>query len=101
MDQQQALKLVREFVQAIRDEVSLRAVYVFGSVVSGSTHQYSDIDVALFVEGTGQSSFLDLIVRLYRAADAIDPRIEPHLFTLDSRHNRFVENIEKTGIRIA
>lgn len=101
MDQQEALKLARNFIQAIGDTVSLRAVYVFGSVVSDSMHQYSDIDVALFVEGVDQFSYLDLLVRLYRVADGIDPRIEPHVFTLDSPHNRFVDNIEKTGIRIA
>ena len=101
MDQEQIMKLVRDFVRQAKKEIPLHAVYVFGSMLSGAMHKYSDIDVALFTESVPPSDRLALLVRLYRMADAIDPRIEPHLFSLDSAQNRFAETIRETGIRIA
>ncbi len=101
MDQEQIIKKARDFVRQAEKEITLHAVYVFGSTASGTTHKYSDIDVALFTENVPPSERLALLIRLYRMADTIDPRIEPHLFSLDSSQNRFAEIIRETGIRIA
>ena len=37
--------------QVLRRMTPVRAVYVFGSRVEGDAHQWSDIDVALFLDG--------------------------------------------------
>lgn len=44
---QRALNAVR----ILKRSAAVRAAYIFGSQVEGKPHRFSDIDVALFVEG--------------------------------------------------
>ena len=65
----------------------VRAAYLFGSQVQGMADQWSDIDIAVFVEGAEEWDF----ERLSRACGAAQRRagfdIEMHIFPSSSYEN--------------
>ena len=44
----------RRAVQVIAQQAPVRAAYLFGSQVEGTADEFSDIDIAAFVDGAGQ-----------------------------------------------
>ncbi len=69
-----------EAVRVIGQWGPVRAAYLFGSQVQGNADQWSDIDIAVFVEGAEEWDF----ERLSRACGAAQRRagleIEMHVF---------------------
>jgi len=69
-----------EAVRVIGQWGRVRAAYLFGSQVQGTADQWSDIDIAVFVEGAEEWDF----ERLSRACGAAQRRagldIEMHVF---------------------
>jgi predicted nucleotidyltransferase len=41
---------VRRAVKLLAEEAEVRAAYVFGSQITGQAHQYSDVDIGVFIE---------------------------------------------------
>jgi len=82
----------------------VRAAYLFGSQVQGTADQWSDIDVAVFVEGAEEWDF----ERLSRACGAAQQRagldIEMHIFPASSYDNppraSFAQYILQHGTRL-
>jgi predicted nucleotidyltransferase len=102
MDQEQALKIARAFLDAVRASgYRVQAAFLFGSASRGSAGPDSDIDIALALDGMANS--FDTQVALMRLRRSIDLRIEPHPFA--SMHeddpSGFLAEILKSGIRIA
>ncbi len=73
-----------EAVRVIEEWGHVRAAYLFGSHVQGTADQWSDIDIAAFVEGAEEWDF----ERLSRACGAVQRRagldIEMHIFPASS-----------------
>ncbi|WP_045214514.1 nucleotidyltransferase domain-containing protein [Desulfonatronovibrio magnus] len=69
---------VAQYVRILQDHgVNVSRAYLFGSHVSGSAHEWSDIDVAL-VTDRFQGDSIDFKFFLTRLTRKIDPDIEPH-----------------------
>ena len=75
--------------------------YLFGSVVNNKTHEYSDIDLAVWDKNFSGVMHEDVerlkyLLRRYRT-------IELHSFTEDTNeeNNPFVEIIKQTGLRLS
>jgi predicted nucleotidyltransferase len=81
---------------------NLVKAYLFGSYAKMTDTQYSDIDLALIIDGVDDNERFDLQVQLMLLASDFDIRIEPHPisgkdFTVN---NPFAAEIIKTGIEI-
>ncbi len=101
MDQKEALEKATRFSRLAKEVLEVEAAVLFGSHLTGSVDEYSDIDVGLFVEQLdGDKDYLSLLRDLYGLADRIDVHIEPHLFVRSEDPAGFAAEIEQKGIPI-
>ena len=76
------------------------AVYLFGSHAKGTANKDSDIDVALVVNHF-EGDYFDVIPPIWRLTEQIDFRIEPHVVARDTDYAGFLDEIQRSGLRIA
>lgn len=92
---------IQSFLHEIQKKYSNVQAYIYGSFAKGTSHKWSDIDLAII-----SPDFADDILedRLYlmRLAASIDDRIEPHPFKkeLFNLNDPLVDEIQKNGIKI-
>jgi len=93
---------VRKYKQLVIDSnfpMKIENVYLFGSHAKGSSHEHSDIDVALVVKRF-KGDFFKVIPPIWKLRRQIDFRIEPHVIARDSDYAGMLNEIEQTGILI-
>jgi predicted nucleotidyltransferase len=101
MDQREAERKARSYVNAARDVVKFDKAVLFGSYADGRPKEYSDIDIGLFMDRLDNNvDYLKLMSSLYHVAMDIDVLIEPHLFIRDEDKSGFGEEIERKGVVI-
>ena len=83
---------------------SVRAVYVFGSQVEGTTDRWSDIDVAAFMEEVENWDIHQRARVMALVMEEAGSNVETHLFPISALENpgrgSFAEYILLHGIRI-
>ncbi len=95
------LDLVRAFVEGEKQRYPVSAAWLFGSWAYGTPGEDSDIDVGLVLEG---DTDLDLESAIFQDAQALDWRLEPHVFSrayFEKARRAMVYDIKEKGIRIA
>jgi len=81
MGKGQAMRIVREFVNALkRQGITIDRVILYGSYVNGTVRPDSDIDVAVVSKDFGKDR-VEEGMTLFRIAGKIDPRLEPVPFS--------------------
>ena len=81
MGKDQAIKVIKEFVSALRREgITIDRVVLYGSYVKGNVRPDSDIDVAVISKDFGKDR-VEEGMTLFRIAGKIDPRLEPVPFS--------------------
>jgi predicted nucleotidyltransferase len=95
-------KSLDRFIQEIKKDLQLEAVYLYGSYAKGKARSWSDIDIAVVARNI-QTDIFDERVRLLTLAAEIDDRLEPHPFRLENfdETDPIVHEILRTGIRVA
>ncbi|MEA3399672.1 MAG: nucleotidyltransferase domain-containing protein [Armatimonadota bacterium] len=100
----QLTRLAQRVDEFLREQVRVAAIYLFGSQVTGRTHEYSDIDLAVF---SPDADDLGLLGRMKLGAglqEACGDDIEPHFFPEWALHDppegSFAEHVITTGKRI-
>jgi predicted nucleotidyltransferase len=82
----------------------VRAAYLFGSHVEGAPDQWSDIDVAVFMEGIEQWDIHQHVAAMALVMAKVGSDVEAHLFPASSLDNPprggFAQYILQHGIRI-
>jgi len=79
----------------------IQKIYVFGSFAKGTSHDNSDIDMAIIFDHLSDS--FDMQVELMKLRRKFDTRIEPHPFS-ESDFNEpspLINEIKKNGLLIA
>lgn len=88
----------------LRDHVEVNAIYLFGSQVSGDTHEFSDIDIAVFSADADQLGMIGRMKLGAQVQRACGDDIEPHFFPAwaleEPPKGSFAEHVIKTGRRI-
>ena len=83
---------------------TVRAVYVFGSLVEGSADRWSDIDVAAFMEGIENWDILQRARAMALVMEEAGSAVEAHLYPVSALVNpgqgSFAEYILRHGVRI-
>lgn len=98
MDKEQAMKLVRQYKQAISGILNSPKVYLYGSYSKGTATKDSDIDVAVIVPSIG-NNWLTLSGKLWYATLAVSTLIEPVLLE-EGGHSPLYQDIMRTGVAI-
>lgn len=102
MSKNKAKKIVEKYAKKLKEsKIPLSGVYLFGSFAKGEARKWSDIDVAIFSK---RKETDDFIIQLGRIIREVDLRIEPHIFSekdLKTISTPLVEEILKTGIKVA
>ena len=97
-----AKRIVKRLVDAVSAAgIPISRAYLFGSVISGRNHEYSDIDVALVSDKFTGISFDDRKA-LNPFVIQIDSSLELHPFTAAdfSDDNPFANEIMRSGILV-
>ena len=93
--------IVKKYALLLKENIKVKAVYLFGSYANDRATEDSDIDVAV-VSDKLSGDMIDDMVYLMKFRRNLDLRIEPHPFTTRGfdKTNPFVREILKTGIKI-
>jgi predicted nucleotidyltransferase len=82
----------------------VRAVYLFGSHVEGTPDQWSDIDVAVFMEGVERWDLHQHVAVMALVMEKVGSEVETHLFPVLDLDNPprggFAQYILHHGIRV-
>jgi len=82
----------------------VRAAYLFGSQINGTAHEFSDIDLAVFVRGVENWDFQKRVDLAVQVRIQVDNDVEVHFFPGGVLDNppvaSFAEYVIENGIRI-
>ncbi|MEK6589892.1 MAG: nucleotidyltransferase domain-containing protein [Nitrospinota bacterium] len=95
-------KIIESYLNILRENnIPLWRVYLYGSYAKDSSHEESDIDIAVFWDKDTIDGF-DEDVQLLKLTRRVDLRIEPHSFarTDFDESDPYIREIVKTGERI-
>ena len=94
-------KVINSFLQEIQKKYRIDDAYLYGSFAKGTSHRWSDIDIAIVSPDFSDDLFEERLL-LMRLASTIDDRIEPRPFKKDlfNRNDPLVDEIQKNGIRL-
>ena len=100
MDKTDAINIIQQYAEVLRTKFDFQKIILFGSCVNGSSHEDSDIDVAVvFLDYDNR---FDMQLELMKLTIQIDSRIEPHPFRENEFNpsNPFVKNIVNYGMEV-
>ena len=93
---------IQEYVQALkRHNISVKAVYLFGSYLTGRADEWSDIDIAVLTdEFIGDS--IDFKFLLMKIARSVDADLEPHPYLTPefNASHPFAAEVLRSGERV-
>ena len=94
-------KTIQIFLREVGKKYSIIRAYIYGSFAKGTSHKWSDIDLAIISPDFSDDLFEDRLY-LMRLAISIDDRIEPRPFREESfnRNDPLVDEILKNGLQL-
>ena len=99
MDKEQVVEIVQKYYDVIKNLFNIKRVMLFGSYSNGFPREWSDIDVAIFLNEKPE----DLIAAeslLYKLRRNIDSRIEPIIIYDENDPSGFAAQVLNNGIII-
>jgi predicted nucleotidyltransferase len=96
LDKKAALNTVKQYTLAVKKELHPAAVVMFGSYISGTPHEDSDIDVAVVFDGF-DGDWRKTATNLYKLRRDISCDIEPHLLDIKNDPSGFAHYVINTG----
>lgn len=98
MDKEQAIKLVKEYNEAINGLFDEPRVYLFGSYSKGNANKDSDIDVAVVIPEL-KGDWFTIVPQLWSATRKVSTLIEPVLLE-DVHPSPLYDDVMRTGIAV-
>jgi predicted nucleotidyltransferase len=100
MDQNEAIKIAKRYVDTISRKYRVENAILFGSFAKSTNHTDSDIDIAIIFNSV--DDIIDLQIELMNMRSDDDLLIEPHPFKKSdfNNSNPVVAEILKNGIEI-
>ena len=100
---EEILKLIKEFRKAIEEIIHTDKIILFGSYVSGTPQEYSDIDIAVVSSDITDENYFDFKIRIFKKAMEFDSSLEPLCFSKEEFDNDWlpiIPEIKRTGIEV-
>ena len=94
-------KTIQIFLREVGKKYSIIGACIYGLFAKGTSHKWSDIDLAIISPDFSDDLFEDRLY-LMRLAISIDDRIEPRPFRKESfnRNDPLVDEILKNGLQL-
>lgn len=105
LSKDEVIKLVKEFIQILRQGHDVQEVYLFGSFAKGMAKEYSDVDLAV-VLGSKDKSIdppYDEYFKIFHEAQKYNSLLEVVCFDkeeFDRNGGALARQIKKDGIRL-
>ncbi|MDR0446416.1 MAG: nucleotidyltransferase domain-containing protein [Oscillospiraceae bacterium] len=96
LDKATVREIAAKYTEEVRKVLNPSAVILFGSYVNGTPHEWSDIDIAVILNGY-DGNWLETASLLCGLTRQVSIDIEPHLLDETCDGSGFVEHIFKTG----
>lgn len=100
LDKAKARQIAQKYTEEVCSVLSPKSVILFGSYVTGTPHEYSDIDIAVIFNGY-EGNWYETTVLLQRLRRNIEDTsgggIEPHLLDETSDKSGFLAHVKQTG----
>ncbi|MDR2233483.1 MAG: nucleotidyltransferase domain-containing protein [Tannerella sp.] len=80
--------------------VKIDSCWLYGSYAKGTQKPHSDIDIAIEVNHIDDDLYWTVLPVLWKFSYQIDSRIEPVLIARDTDYTGFLDEIQRTGIKI-
>jgi len=96
LDKSTVISAVRRYSDEIKKRYNPTAIVLFGSHIDGTSHEDSDIDVAVVFNGF-VGNWYDTTVDLWRISESVSLDIEPHLLDTAKDKYGFADHVMKTG----
>jgi predicted nucleotidyltransferase len=97
-------RIVRQYVNDVKEKMPIDKVYLFGSYAKGTPHEWSDVDLCFFSKDFENKRSWDVMTELFLIKAKYDMKLllEPHAFPTSEldRGNPFVDEILQTGREI-
>jgi len=97
--------MVTRAVDFLREEIEVSRAVIFGSTVTGATHEASDVDLAIFSPDVAELGLRGRANLAARVRLGCGLELEPHFFPAsalrDAQPGSFVKHILDTGKRVA
>lgn len=101
LNKNNAISLANNFISDLKMiGYNPSSAYLFGSIVSGTIHEYSDIDLALWDEKFTGALHLDYDTLKHLLLKYKHIELHPFNTADNEETNPFIEVIKKTGIEI-
>ena len=100
MDKNTALEYAKQYAENVKKTCSPDSIFVYGSYVNGTNDENSDIDIAVIFNGF-KGDFLETSSILYQLTCEVSTVIEPILLDSTNDKSGFVNEIIRTGQRVA
>lgn len=95
---------VLEAARVLEQMAPVRAVYVFGSFVEGRQHPYSDLDIAVFLDGVDDWDMRRRARAMFQVQKQVGLDVETHLFSARALERpdegSFASHIMHHGVRL-
>ncbi len=96
---------VNQVIKLLGSKTNINAVYIFGSQVDGSSDEYSDLDIALFVDNFSKWTLMKQVKTSCRVKEAEGDDIDLHFFDAAELPNPspacFAGWVVRNGVRVA
>jgi predicted nucleotidyltransferase len=96
LDKATVREIAARYAEEVRKILAPDAIILFGSYVNGDPHEWSDIDIAVIVNGF-EGNWLETASMLCGLSWNISLDIEPHLLDETCDGSGFVAHVIKTG----
>lgn len=95
-------RIIEDYINNLSKQIPINKVIIFGSYAKGTTHKYSDVDIAIFSDYFKDMSRIDGIYFLLLNAVDYEIDLEPQPFTMDEYYQPvgLVSEIIRTGIEL-
>lgn len=95
-------RVIEDYITKLSKEIPIEKVILFGSYAKGTTHKYSDVDIAVFSDYFKNMSRIEGIQFLLLNAMDYDIDLEPQPFSMDEYEHPvgLVNEILTTGIEL-
>jgi predicted nucleotidyltransferase len=99
----EAIGVIRTFLEKIRQELPIERAYLFGSYATGRNRDYSDIDLAIITPVLNNENSLAINQKIFSRASRYNVDLEPICFSpeeFEKEELPVVLDIKRTGIEI-
>lgn len=93
--------VIKKTIEYLYETFGKPEIFIFGSFINGNFTEYSDIDIAIFLEDYEKYSLKDFAKSLFYIQNRISSRIELHFFPGKQEPLTFSEYIRNTGKKVA